>query len=185
MPNVLNKLDFSYCLYLYLCLFACLITLDSLSLNQFGEKDGGHTHPELTPWELVGRRDEGQARSIQLPLLLLSLCSTSTQQQQLGLAHPECCASWNYFQFLAHLTGTGMGHSGKEGNHCMRSLKASWGRADPKWMRMQGCTCIGMWVHSLVQIALILFFKKQFVSPLVSQGFTSEGKRKVCGLLSL
>lgn len=57
-----------------------LVSLDSLSLNQFGEKGGGHRYPELPARELVGRRDEGQARSIQLPLLVPSLCSSSTWQ---------------------------------------------------------------------------------------------------------
>lgn len=38
---------------------------------------------------------------------------------------------------------------------------------------------------ALVQTPLILLFNKQFVTPLVSQGFTSEGKRKACGLLCL
>lgn len=38
-------------------------------------------------------------------------------------------------------------------------------------------------LQPLVQTPLILLFKKQFVIPLISQGFTSEGKRKACGLL--
>lgn len=36
---------------------------------------------------------------------------------------------------------------------------------------------------ALAPTPLILLFKKQFVTPSVSQGFTSDGKRKVCRLL--
>lgn len=155
-----------------------LIALDSLSLKQFGEKDGGHRDPELRE----GVRDEGQARSIQLPLLLLSLCCTSSWQQ-LGLAHPEHSASWSYFPSLTHLRqwdrhSDGAQLEGGQPLHeateigVVRKCRSRVGE-DAGRRGVWGC---GYTV--VVQTPLTLLFKKQLATPLISQGFTSEGKRK-------
>lgn len=163
-----------------------LIALDSLSLKQFGEKDGGHRDPELRE----GVRDEGQARSIQLPLLLLSLCCTSSWQQ-LGLAHPEHSASWSYFPSLTHLRQVGQAQRwGTAG----RRATIAWGHWNWRGEEVQipsgwGCReerCVGMWVHSRRSDSINFALQETTCNSLDLSGIHKWRKKEgICGLLYL
>lgn len=116
--------------------------LDNIGLTEFKPvwREGWRTHISWAPTQGAGGKEgrgAGKEHSAAPP-------SAQPLQYQhsaaaAGLGTPRVLCQLELLPIPCPPDGHRDGAQLEGGNHCMRSLKlASWGSADPKWMRMQG-----------------------------------------------